>query len=160
MPNYHFFVKDKLLYHPMGENLQGAIEYIEEVAPFIQKIVKEKSINIWCRGSSGAILGALLAKTIPNPCNICHVKKKGEDSHQNNIEHIFCGECKNILLDDFSRSGKTLDAIYEAYKEKLGEEQVLDILVLANGWKDCPPRFPVKHIIIDADTGREWKKIK
>ena len=46
--------------YPVGENLDCGIKYINKVYPILKKIVKNKSINLWCTGSSGLILATLL----------------------------------------------------------------------------------------------------
>lgn len=152
-----YFKDSYAMNHPVGENIENALEYISLVAPHVQNVIKKSNLNIWCQGSSGAILSAFLVKELDNSCKICHIKKEGEWSHQNYVSEIFYAPCKNILIDDFMRSGNTLDRIYEAYSKKF--RTYLDILILSNGYNDVIPKFKPKCIIIDKATGKEWEKL-
>lgn len=137
--------------YPVGENIHGALEYINVVTPFIKDLIGDKPINIWCSGSSGAILSAFLVKNLNNPCIICHVKKEGEHSHHgNSFSKIYKNDCINIILDDFMSSGTTIERIYKQAKYNTLQ---IDILILANAYKG-PWFLPFKPInfIIDKDA--------
>lgn len=151
-----YFKQKRILEYPIGLNMYDAISYIGEITPHLKKIIQEEPLNIWCMGSSGAILAALLVKNISNSCKICHVKKRGEQSHEIGFYNRHVAG-KNIILDDFSRSCKTLEKIYEGYDSYV--KTPLDALVLSNGYDDTIPSFTPKCIIIDKDTGFKWKKL-
>ena len=129
--------------YPVGRSMREALEYIDSVIPHLVKIIKDKRINIWCRGSSGAILSALVAAKIPNNCEICHVKKEGEDSHLGN--YFSRGELEggiNIIIDDFSCTGSTVHSIYEKMVTS-----TVDILILSRIHSDVHLQFLPKYII-------------
>jgi adenine/guanine phosphoribosyltransferase-like PRPP-binding protein len=139
---YHDLKNDFHLHYPIGHNMTNAMEYINLIAPILQDLCKEHPINIWCMGSSGAILSALLTTKLSNQCSICHVKKDGENSHDSSLhvqQHAI-----NIILDDFSRTGDTVNKI----AEKAGRYiKYVDVLVLANSYKDWVFRFVPKVMI-------------
>lgn len=108
------------LSYPIGNNINQIIFYIKEVMTCIidnEIFNNVHYINIWCTGSSGAILSALLAEKITTnypqiDVTIQHVKKKGEDSHNSgNIRHFANDVMYNIVIDDFVSSGDTLQRI-------------------------------------------------
>ena len=72
-----------------------------------------KSINIYCQGSSGAIMAAFFCARVQNACRILHVKKEGEKSHSDYSNlRPFSGDCINIIIDDFIASGRTVNRIH------------------------------------------------
>jgi len=100
--------------YPVGSNIANAISFMENAALKFTAIkeFKNKSINIWCRGSSGAILAALFASNLlDHRVKICHVKKIGELSHDDGLYPMKNGI--HIIVDDFVCTGTTLNAIYK-----------------------------------------------
>ena len=97
--------------------------YIQSNLPIIMKMVEklkpeiddDSELILWCRGSSGAIIAAVMA-TMINNAKISHVKKEGEGSHSNIVSCHPEDKKKavNVIVDDFMSSGETLNAIYEA----------------------------------------------
>lgn len=82
------------------------IEKFKEIEEY-----KDKKINLFCTGSSGAIMATIFSLNVPQ-CKIIHIKKEGENSHSSNedrsvnkIDHI------NIIIDDFISTGKTVNRI-------------------------------------------------
>jgi hypothetical protein len=121
-------LKKGVILYPVGEHMDRAIQFIDAAAPLVQNIIGEKALNIWCRGSSGAILASLLVAKLSdkNTKKILHVKKKGETSHHGNCFYISSSEV-NLIIDDFCETGETLNKIYE----KLSAfTPVVDILLL------------------------------
>lgn len=86
--------------------------------------------NLWCRGSSGAIIAGCFS-ILQTSCNfmICHIKKDGESSHGNSTPD-YNETYKNIVIDDFVSSGDTIDEIATKILE-LGLS--LDILIVGEG---------------------------
>jgi len=152
--------KERLVHYPIGENIGDAIKYIDDVTPLIKEIIKDYPVNIWCSGSSGAILATLLVKNLDNQCIICHVKKKGESSHHGNSFGKAQRAAINIVLDDFARSGETLDRIWQSAKEYVNS---INILCLANCWNEINWRFafvPNNFIIGDDSINPLWKDLE
>lgn len=100
--------------YPVGEDISGAIASAKRFGETFNQVkeFKGKFVNIWCRGSSGAILAALLASNIKNECIVCHVKKDGETSHNREINPNRYVPFINVIIDDFVCSGRTIKSIY------------------------------------------------
>ncbi len=137
--------------YPIGLHIDEAINYIEKITPFIKDIILKGQLNIWCQGSSGAILAALLSKSLPNKCYINHIKKEGEYSHHGNYD--FRWEGYNMILDDFIRSGETIEHIYKFAKN---HTDVIDILCVANFMYDFKLLFQPNYFISDKDSFDKW----
>lgn len=104
--------------YPVGENMDEATEYINEVAKILinNKYCPRTNINIFCMGSSGTILSSLLYSKLITYCNyitIIHIKKEGETSHSPRIRE-FDKSRTNIIIDDFTETGSTLKRIITA----------------------------------------------
>jgi len=121
MEEIKYILNDDLdmLQHPVGSNLMENIPLIEIMAKEFTQIseYRNKRVNIICRGSSGAIIGAIFSQKIPNEYSIAHVKKPGEDSHSNFI-NLWEENSINIIIDDFISSGNTLNAIWDRMIKK------------------------------------------
>lgn len=128
------YVNSGLIY-PIGDNMSEALIYIKNIAKKFKslKISKGKILNIFCRGSSGAILAALFVSLVPNKVKIIHIKKEGESSHGTSTPFYFSrNDGLNIILDDFIDSGNTMNAIYKEFiKYDCGKD--IDFLIVENG---------------------------
>ena len=100
--------------YPVGENIKFYFDSCKEVAEIIEKEFPNKSITFWCRGSSGAMISALVSQYLNN-VNIFHVKKYNELSHYSSIDHY--NEI-NIIIDDLMSTGETVECIYQKMIEK------------------------------------------
>lgn len=100
--------------YPVGENIKSYFDSCKEVAEIIEKEFPNKSITFWCRGSSGAMISALICQHLDD-VNIFHVKKQNEIAHYSSINHY--NEI-NIIIDDLMASGSTVNYIYEKIVEK------------------------------------------
>jgi len=100
--------------YPVGENIKSYFDSCKEVAEIIEKEFPNKSITFWCRGSSGAMISALVCQHLGD-VNIFHVKKQNEISHYSSIDRY--NEI-NIIIDDLMSSGSTVNYIYEKMVEK------------------------------------------
>lgn len=70
-----------------------------------------KNINIYCAGSSGAIMATILSMNVAN-CKILHIKKEGEQSHsQYSPLKPYTENYINVIIDDFIASGDTVNRI-------------------------------------------------
>lgn len=108
--------------YPVGTHMLAAMKFAKKayqtLINYCPNLHTESSIVIWCRGSSGAILGALLAQhLITNESfrkmeiRVNHVKKEGESSHSS--PETYCDTFFNIVIDDIIASGSTLKAIID-----------------------------------------------
>lgn len=122
--------------YPVGRYINEAIEFISRVTNKItseELLPKRKEIILWCRGSSGSILAALLASklvVLGFKVIIRHVKKPGEDSHTSN-GWINDYNYFNIIIDDFVATGDTIVAISKEMA-KSGIEEIDCIIVSAS----------------------------
>lgn len=104
--------------YPVGENINQWLKVIPNYIEIIKSYVKGKNTNIdlVVTGSSGSIIGALIASQMPEYMNlkIVHIKKQNEDSHWEStirdIKHIF-------FIDDFISMGFTLDRVNSKIKK-------------------------------------------
>lgn len=146
--------------YPMGENIAQAIQYIDQAVPFIKDLIKDFPVHIWCSGSSGAILAALLAKSIDNHCVIFHVKKEGENSHCGNSfdKASEDRQAVSIIIDDFIRTGETISRIYAKAKDYY---PFINILCVANAHKErWPLSFVPNNLIIERTSiHSSWRRL-
>ena len=103
--------------YPMGANMGNNKQLIISMANSLLQIIGNVPVVLWCRGSSGAIMAAIISMNFDD-CVINHVKKPGENAHINGSFITHEGRL-NIIVDDFIQSGETINAIYTrmiAYK--------------------------------------------
>jgi hypothetical protein len=102
--------------YPIGVlYLEDNLVIVTEMAQKLQDLFGGRTIALWCRGSSGAIISGIIASKIPIH-SINHVKKEGEDSHSGDWHRTECNI--NVIVDDFIKSGETVNAIYNKMKYK------------------------------------------
>lgn len=117
--------------YPVGRNMSKVIKYVDHILLTFKEnnidLDQEKMfINLWCRGSSGAIIAGIFAsKFIRATVRIIHIKKQGEKSHQS-YHHDICDGC-DIVIDDFMDTGSTIFRIWHDSNIKK-----IDYLILEN----------------------------
>jgi orotate phosphoribosyltransferase-like protein len=120
--------------YPVGQYISLAIEHAQNMAKCFSTIneYRDKNLNIFCRGSSGAILSALFVSALNwnNPLKIHHIKKEGENSHTSNDFDILDNGI-TIIIDDLICSGSTIKDIlrYTPYNR-------CDCLIIADSSSD------------------------
>lgn len=141
-------------FYPLQEFPKIAIDYIRRVEPLIVEEAGIRSMNIFVMGTSGAYLAGMLTTILPSFYNtkVLQVRKKGEMGHFiSELNPIKGGY--NIILDDFMRSGNTINRIYEKIK---GDIDHVDMLVIGNKFDDrhrsepWPLKFNPKVLICDS----------
>ena len=143
--------------YPVGSNIMSAIRYIDLVYDILFPKITTDVVVIWVRGSSGAILGALLAAKIGEKAFIAHVKKQGESSHSDgNHFYIPDGTKTHIILDDFLSSGATVNEIYKAANKYTRKIDYLILSMTQDGQIDFSP----EHLICDSSFHRLKLKIE
>lgn len=95
--------------YPIGLYINNNMEIIRNMASIIKDKYKDKSIALWCMGSSGAIISGIVSSLIDNDVAINHIKKPGESSHNNSSMVI--DKKVNIIIDDFIATGATIKNI-------------------------------------------------
>ncbi len=111
--------------YPCGEYIQQSLPGIRRMGKIIRNYFnKEKEIVLLCSGSSGAIISALLVpilSTNKRTVWIVHAPKEGEHPHRASSElyerRIRLNRMKpaTIFVDDFIRSGSTLERCIKTY---------------------------------------------
>lgn len=131
----HIIKDQRKINYPVGYHIQDAVNFINNVTQVIMEMSKKKqfplkNIDIWVRGSSGAILGGLLCQKLLaigyENLSVIHIKKEGEDSHANNI--LATDGKYNIVIDDFVASGETMN---EIAKETGKYVKYIDLLIIS-----------------------------
>jgi len=135
--------------YPVGDNIGAATRMVDEYIEAFHKLNYDgfKTINLWCRGSSGAILAAIFATKCGRNCKIVHVKKPNESSHGISYP-IFNGI--NVVIDDFVSSGYTITCIIDAISHRGVMENCLyklDVLMVCENYQLGNIRNRFEHII-------------
>jgi orotate phosphoribosyltransferase len=140
-------------YYPIGRFITSYIEICKEIATVLDNLYPDGKISIWCRGSSGAILSALVVSNMKsNNVNICHIKKDGEYSHSS--VNTFDRSRVHVIIDDIIATGTTMQYIYEgmqsAYKWSYGIDDydiIIDALILCTSIDTSKINFKVNNFI-------------
>lgn len=106
------------LSYPVSSYIQFNIPTILDMVEKLKTELDEnKELILWCRGSSGAIIAGVMATQIKN-AKISHVKKDGESSHSATVSTTPKDRKNtiNVMVDDFTSTGSTLNAIYDQMK--------------------------------------------
>lgn len=131
----------KIEYHsvtyPIGNNIPNLMRLIDLYLDAFNTHItlpEGTNINLWCRGSSGAIIAGIFASKLKNISQeyirISHVKKHGEDSHS--ITKFSITNAYNIVIDDFVSTGETVKAIF-SHMRKFAKVEIADLLIVASG---------------------------
>ena len=113
--------------YPIGINIAHNLPVIKNLAKAFNKLKCKGKINVFCMGSSGAIMAAIFASIVKN-VTIIHVKKDGEESHSgyNDVTRFVGNGETNIIIDDFILSGDTMNTMYRKITPKIE----IDYLIL------------------------------
>lgn len=124
--------------YPVGLRLKDNLPIIQQMAQEINKLHPEGTIALWCRGSSGLIIGGIIASLLPNRLiTINHMKKQGEKSHNDNRINLMC--MHNIIVDDFVATGSTVNTMLMEIRI-MGIEHV-DLCISGNMNEDMLEKF-------------------
>lgn len=126
--------------YPVGNNIPQIKGFITKAIEAVQSVEHEirpegfGTINLFCRGSSGAILASMFAAMCPWDCKVLHVKKDGERSHGGTL-YWFDTKNVNFMIDDFICSGDTIYEIYKAITNYTGNPfYEIQGVIVASGW--------------------------
>jgi len=117
--------------YPVGEHLSKNMPIIDEMARLLKKEYGTRSLNIWCRGSSGAIIAALVGSQYilaGGQVKVCHVKKDGENAHSSGASHN--PTATNIMIDDFVSTGNTVMQIW-VKQQTYTNGSPMDLLIIS-----------------------------
>ena len=114
--------------YPVGLNIQQNIPIIKQMAKLLKLEYPKKTLVFWVRGSSGAMIAAMISGFLrEQECIIHYVRKSGEDSHGGS-DYRNVTNAIHIIVDDFMSSGNTVRIIFEELAEC---DEVLDCLCLS-----------------------------
>ncbi len=108
------YSKPAYILYPSGTNLNYTLNYTKEVSKIILKTFESGSFYLIARGSSGAILSALVAKDLcdnDRDVSIIISRKQSESSHGENMEDINLANKPDshiIVIDDLIDTGNTI----------------------------------------------------
>lgn len=120
--------------YPVGNNLVAARQYMQSAAYKFKKLLNnpKTNIDIYCNGSSGAILSTIFAGEITDEvkCYIRYIRNvdEGERGHFPNYHHSYYNNTLIVIIDDFMSSGRTLNRIYHALPQQFKEEGVFCLI--------------------------------
>ena len=112
------------IHYPTGEYMERNILIILSMIAAMHKIIDEyyhaaKELKILCRGSSGAIIAALVAHNFSMntklKVSILHIKKEGEQSHSHNhfdMRETYLDSVV-VIVDDIVCTGDTVEQILD-----------------------------------------------
>ena len=106
--------------YPVGRDMPRTIEIVQQMCDKLKILYKEDEvIQLVVRGSSGAIIGGLVANILNdrNIVTITHIKKEGESSHFSGIYDLK-STCPIVIIDDLISSGNTVNEIYKALNDR------------------------------------------
>lgn len=133
--------------YPVGRDMLRTIEIVQEMCDKLTMLYEENIfIQLAVRGSSGAIIGGLVASILNhrNIVMITHIKKEGESSHSSGIYGLK-STYPIVIIDDLISSGSTVNEIYKALNER-GYYDV-DTLCISGGVELHRLNFKPKNII-------------
>lgn len=133
--------------YPVGLNMKSAMEFVEKVSHFIKSNSDfiGRDINLLCTGSSGSIIASLLfAKLEQENVFVCHIKKDGESSYAGNNFRLSSLDDINVIIDDFSSSGSTIERIYSKIKQYNSDIEI-NYLILSGIGTDSV--YVIKEVI-------------
>lgn len=129
--------------YPIGITMSSLVDYTENAAKELARLFPGDNIAFIVRGTSGAMVGGLLAEYLIRNTGVCAKiiinRKSNEDCHAENLEGI--DEILNydenypfriVIADDFISTGKTLYDIVDAVESFMGSSFIFDALVVQN----------------------------
>jgi len=103
--------------YPVGPHIQKNTPAIREMAKAIKKEYPKRTLVFWVRGSSGAIIAAMISGFLrKQDCVIHYVRKIGEDSH-GGAHYLHIEDGVHIIVDDFMSSGTTVNIIHQELRD-------------------------------------------
>lgn len=158
---------DKSIKYPVGNNMSPVIDYALDAANTLHKLFKDDKIALIVRGTSGAIIGGIIAKILM--CDfgvqtrIFISRKPNEDCHAGNLEDMDIAlnyketePYRFVIVDDFISTGKTLQSIIKDVQNYIGCPFIFDALVVHNTFNYyegcCEDAVPGDFILEEENT--------
>lgn len=158
---------NKSIKYPVGNNMSPVIDYALDAANTLHKLFKDDNIALIVRGTSGAIIGGIIANylisTFGVQTRIFINRKPNEDCHAGNLEdmdivlnHKETEPYRFVIVDDFISTGKTLQSIIEDVQNYIGYPFIFDALVVHNTFNYhegcCKNAVPGDFILKEENT--------
>ena len=129
--------------YPIGSFMLPLLDYTESAAKELAQLFFGDNIAFVVRGTSGAIIGSLMAKYLIDDAKVSAKviinRKPNEISHAGNlecIEEVFNYEedtpFRIVIADDFISSGETIYNIVNAVESYIEGSFIFDALVIHN----------------------------
>lgn len=137
------------LSYPVGNNMKSAFFYAEEAAKKFREIYPPGNyVNVFCRGSSGAILASLFYAMLPDyEITIVHIKKDGESSHGDKVSTRFNSYHINVIIDDIIATGETMREIWNAIESYTTDPIKINALIILRGYDGDYYGFSPEYLI-------------
>jgi hypothetical protein len=131
------------LEYPVGSYMPSLLDYTESAAKKLVELFPGDNIALIVRGTSGAMIGGLIASRLIYNAGICVKviisRKPEDDCHATNLEDIdlvlnYKEEIpfRLVVADDFISSGNTLYKIVRDVESYIGQPFIFDALVVHN----------------------------
>lgn len=157
---YNKFIRDESLIfsgHPVGLHMGLTANLAQAMARVLSKLYGSSNfIRFICQGSSGAIISAMVYQEIrlipqsPLVLEIVHIKKEGEQSHfpGHTITHV--NFVKNIIIDDFIASGRTVRRVYDTFLAA-NELETIDAIIVGGkcAIKSVLHSYHLRDVVVD-----------
>ena len=146
---------DSTITYHLGSKMKSDIPIIKDAINRFHKIKEYRNykINLFCMGSSGAIMSTLFQVNSNRDSKIVHLKKDGEESHNGSgisKRHykMTTGDdirpVVNIIIDDFIATGSTIRTIISRMEKC---DISTDVLIITGGFNQTLFKNQFKHII-------------
>lgn len=147
-------IKTELVYYPVWRNMDKITTNTKALAKAFHLECKdqcrniETNINIFCTGTSGLTMAicfrfALIELGYPNT-RICYIRKEGETKHDSSLSYTGRSGI-NIIIDDFTSTGATIDYIVSKHIATTFDYIILDdVVTYSTSW-------PIKNIIFNVE---------
>lgn len=159
---------NEFIEYPVGNYMSSVIDYALDAANRLYKLFKDDNIALIVRGTSGAIIGGILAEmlicTFGVQARIFISRKHNEDCHAESLEDIDTAlnydevyPYRFVIVDDFISTGATLESIIKDVQNYIGCPLfIFDALIVHNKfnyYKGChKDAAPGDLILKEEDT--------
>lgn len=124
--------------YPVGTCIKDAKELGRRMAKIIDHEFPHEKISLWCSGSSGSILSAIIANELHRVEEILYVKKNNEYTHGTGESYYVAPNSTHIIVDDFISTGNTIIRIYDHFTKSKEGQHIRPSLIVSRGvYKPC-----------------------
>lgn len=146
-------VDSKGVYYPVGRYPDSGIDFVQAVFSRIIKMPEfhNKTVHIFCAGSSGVFLAALLCERMLNSGLYYHVsvvvvRKEGEKAHHDYSTPIRKENAAYFIIDDFVGTGDTMRRIFRHFISLTAQTEI-DLVAVSRNFSSQATGFSPKILI-------------